>query len=182
MQPGNTTFGAETGKTGRPDGDSESGLEPGSAKGRFRSRRDALTESRNWLTEPRTTVLIVLGGVVLAGGARKLLLAWKARKAVARLSAPNVTPQEIESVAQFGRSGLPELFRIFGEPPTSAQRDSAGRAISVLWAHDQLIAEEEQALGAQGIYRGMDCQATLSQGPHQRNPHPGDLWACFPGG
>jgi hypothetical protein len=150
MQPGNTTFGAETGKTGRPDGDSESGLEPGSAKGRFRSRRDALTKSRNWLTEPRTTVLIVLGGVVLAGGARKLLLAWKARKAVARLSAPNVTPQEIESVAQFGRSGLPELFRIFGEPPSSAQRDSAGRAISILWAHDQLIAEEEQALVRRG--------------------------------
>jgi len=117
---------------------------------RTRSRRNALAESRNWLSEPRTTVLLVLGGVVLLGGGRKLMQAWKARKAVARLSEPDITPQEIESIAQFGRSGLPELFRIFGEAPSSSSRDAAGRAISVLWAHDQLIAEEEQALVRRG--------------------------------
>ncbi len=121
-----------------------------SEPGRARSRRDALAKSRNWLSEPRTTVLVVLGGVVVLGGGRKLMQAWKARKAVARLSEPDVTPREIESVAQFGRSGLAELFRIFSEPPASPSRNAAGRAISVLWAHDQLIAEEEQALVRRG--------------------------------
>jgi hypothetical protein len=95
-------------------------------------------------------VLVVLGGVVLLGGGRKLFQAWKARQAVARLSEPDVTPQEVESVARFGRSGLPELFRLFGEPPSSLLRDAAGRAIAALWAHDQLIAEEEQALVRRG--------------------------------
>ncbi len=133
MQPGSKTSGAGDGEPGRA-----------------RSRRKALAEGRNWLSEPRTTVLIVLGGVVLLGGGRRLLQAWKARKAVARLSEPDITPGEIESVAQFGRSGLPELFRIFGEPQFTSSRDAAGRAISVLWAHDQLIAEEEQALVRRG--------------------------------
>ncbi|MGB0067459.1 MAG: hypothetical protein WBQ11_05375, partial [Isosphaeraceae bacterium] len=150
MQPGSKTSGVGDGETGRSESDSDSGLAPGSRKGRSRSRRNALAESRNWLSEPRTTVLVVLGGVVLLGGGRKLLHAWKARKAVARLSEPDITPREIESVAQFGRSGLPELFRTFGEPPSASLRDAAGRAISVLWAHDQLIAEEEQALVRRG--------------------------------
>ena len=95
-------------------------------------------------------MLVVLGSVVLVGGGRRLLQAWKARKAVARLSQPDVTPQEIESVAPFGRSGLHELFRIFSEPSSTTLRDAAGQAISVLWAHDQLIAEEEQALVRRG--------------------------------
>jgi hypothetical protein len=150
MQPGSKTSGVKDGATGRSESDEERGLEAGWVKGRSRSRRNALAESRNWLSEPRTTVLVVLGGVVLLGGGRKLLQAWTARKAVARLSEPNITPREIESVAQFGRSGLPELFRIFGEPPASTLRAAAGRAISVLWAHDQLIAEEEQALVRRG--------------------------------
>jgi len=150
MQPGSKTSGTGAGETGRTENDLDVGLAPGSGKGRSRSRRNALAESRNWLSEPRTTVLVVLGGVVVLGGGRKLMQAWKARKAVARLSEPDITPREIESVAQFGRSGLPELFRIFGEPPSSSSRDAAGRAISVLWAHDQLIAEEEQALVRRG--------------------------------
>ena len=150
MQPGSKTSGAGDGETGHSESDSDGGLEPGTGKSRSRSRRDALAESRNWLREPRTTVLIVLGGVVLLGGGRRLLQAWQARKAVARLGEPNITPGELESVAQFGRSGLPELFRIFGEPPSASLRDAAGRAISVLWAHDQLIAEEEQALVRRG--------------------------------
>lgn len=150
MQPGSKTSGVGDGERGRSESNSDSGLAPGSRKGRSRSRRNALAESRNWLSEPRTTVLVVLGGVVLLGGGRKLLHAWKARKAVARLSEPDITPREIESVAQFGRSGLPELFRTFGEPPSASLRDAAGRAISVLWAHDQLIAEEEQALVRRG--------------------------------
>ena len=100
MQPGCKTSGVGDGETGRSESDSDSGLSPGSGKGRSRSRRDALAESRSWLSEPRTTVLVVLvvlGGVVLLGGGRKLLQAWKARKAVARLSEPDITPREIES-------------------------------------------------------------------------------------
>jgi hypothetical protein len=149
MQPGNTR-GAENEKLSRSDSDSDRSLETAPSKSDFRSRRNALAESRNWLTEPRTAVLVVLGTVILAGGGRKLMQAWKARKALARLNEPNITPREIEAVAQFGRSGLPELFRIFGEPPSSAHREAAGRAISVLWAHDQLIAEEEQAFVRRG--------------------------------
>ena len=129
MQPESKTSGVGDRERGRSESDSDSGLAPGSRKGRFRSRRNALAESRNWLSEPRTTVLVVLGGVVLLGGGRKLLHAWKARKAVARLSEPDITPREIEYVAQFGRSGLPELFRIFGEPPSASLRPPpAGRS------------------------------------------------------
>ncbi len=149
MQPGSKTSGKEDDEPGRSEAESDSSRSPAIAKGRGRSRRDALAAGRNWLSEPRTTVLVVLGGVVLLGGGRRLLQAWKARQSVARLSEPDVTPQEIDSVARFGRSGLAELFRIFGEP-SSSLREAAGRAISVLWAHDQLIAEEEQALVRRG--------------------------------
>ena len=150
MQPGSKTNGQEDGEPGRSETESDSSQSPALAKGRSRSRRNAMAEGRNWLTEPRTTVLVVLGGVVLLGGGGKLLQAWKARKAVARLGEPDVTTQEIESVAQFGRSGLAELFRIFGESSSSPLREAAGRAIAALWAHDQLIAEEEQALVRRG--------------------------------
>jgi hypothetical protein len=150
MQPASKTSAVGGGETGRPGNDLDSGQGSGPGKGRFRSRRSALVQGRNWLSEPRTTVLVVLGGVVLLGGGRKLFQAWKARQAVARLSEPDVTPQEVESVARFGRSGLPELFRLLGEPPSSLLREAAGRAIAALWAHDQLIAEEEQALVRRG--------------------------------
>jgi len=95
MQPGSKTSGTGAGETGRTENDLDVGLAPGSGKGRSRSRRNALAESRNWLSEPRTTVLVVLGGVVVLGGGRKLMQAWKARKAVARLSEPDITPREI---------------------------------------------------------------------------------------
>jgi len=48
MQPGTKTSGTGDGEPGRS-----------------RSRRNALAKSRNWLSEPRTTVLVVLGGVIL---------------------------------------------------------------------------------------------------------------------
>ena len=182
MQPGGKTSGVGDGETGRSESDSDSGLSPGSKKGRSRSRRNALAESRSWLSEPRTTVLVVLGGVVLVGGGRKLLHAWKARKAVARLSEPDITPREIEYVAQFGRSGLPELFRIFGEPPSSSLRDAAGRAIAVLWAHDQLIAEEEQALVRRGYTVEWIARRRYPRALLGRNSHPGDVWATVSAG
>ena len=95
-------------------------------------------------------MLVVLGGVALIGGGRRLLQAWNARKAVTRLEEPDITPAEIESVSAFGRSGLTELFRIFGESTRSDLREAAGRAIANLWAQDQLIAEEEKALVRRG--------------------------------
>ncbi len=61
-----------------------------------------------------------------------------------------MSPAEIRAVAAFGRAGLHDLFRIFGESPAAAHRDAAGRAIASLWAQDQLIAEEEQALVRRG--------------------------------
>ena len=139
-------------------------------------------KAANWLSEPRTTVLVVLGGVVLLGGGRQLLQAWKARKAVARLGEPDITPREIESVAQFGRSGLPELFRIFSEPPSASLRDAAGRAISVLWATrpahrrgraERWCAEDIPWSGSQGV---------AIPGRWGRNSHPGDVWATVSAG
>ena len=118
---------------------------------RFRSRRQALGKGRSWLSEPRTAVLIVVGGVLLVGGGRRLLRLWHERKGLARLAEPGVTPEEIEAAARFGRSGLAELFRLFAEAPAQTLRDAAGRAISALWAEDQLIAEEEQALARRGF-------------------------------
>jgi hypothetical protein len=96
-------------------------------------------------------VLLVLGAVVFVGGGRRLLLAWASRKAVARLSEPDVRPDEIEQATRFGRAGLYELFRIFGEGKTAAQREAAGRALALLWASDQLIAEEEKAFVRRGL-------------------------------
>ena len=69
---------------------------------------------------------------------------------MARLGEPGVSPSEIEAAVRFGRDGLIELFRIFGESPSSPHRHSAGRAIAALWAQDQLIGEEEQALVRRG--------------------------------
>ena len=83
-------------------------------------------------------MLLVVGGVLLVGGGRRLLQLWQARKGLARLAEPDVTPEEIEAVARFGRSGLAELFRLFAEAPladaTRRRRDapsaSSGRRIS----------------------------------------------------
>ncbi len=80
MQPGSKTRGREDDEPGRSEAESDSSRSPAIAKGRGRSRRNAIAEGRNWLSEPRTTVLVVLGGVVLLGGGRRLLQAWKARK------------------------------------------------------------------------------------------------------
>jgi hypothetical protein len=107
-------------------------------------------QGRSWLFEPRTAVLIVVGGVLAVGGGRRLLQIWQARKGLARLAQPDVSPEEIEAAAHFGRASLSELFRIFAEAPAQPLRDAAGRAISILWAEDQLIAEEEQALARRG--------------------------------
>ena len=86
-----------------------------------------------------------------------------------------MTPAEIMAVAAFGRAGLHDLFRIFGESPAVSHRDAAGRAIASLWAQDQLIAEEEQALRAQGLRGDLERAQALSPGHSNRDSDHGDL-------
>ena len=104
-----------------------------------------------WLGDPRSAVLIVLGTVLILGGGRKLLKGWRSRNAVARLGARNVSVEAVEEVASHGRAGLFDLFRILGTAETETLRHAAGHALTVLWAGDQLIAEEEQAVVRRGF-------------------------------
>ncbi len=105
---------------------------------------------RNWLAEPKSAVWMVLAAVVIIGGGRRLRWAMRANKAVGRLGAPDVTPDEIEAVAHFGRSGAWELLRIFSSTDSESRRMAAGRALTRLWRDDQLVAEEEQAILRRG--------------------------------
>jgi hypothetical protein len=105
---------------------------------------------RNWFSEPKSAVWMVLAAVVIIGGGRRLRWAMRARRAVARLAAPDVTPEQIESVAEFGRSGAWELLRIFSSTDPEPRRMAAGRALTRLWRHDELVAEEEQAILRRG--------------------------------
>jgi hypothetical protein len=89
---------------------------------------------------------------------------------VARLAEPDVTVAEIESVAEFGRAGLAELFRIFGESPAMPLRHAAGRALAALWAADQLIAEEEQALVRRGYAADWKARRRYPRGMRSEIP------------
>lgn len=117
-------------------------------------RRTALRAQggRNrWLGEPRNAVLIVLASVFLFGGGRKLRQAWLARRAVGRLEDPEVSVEAIAASPQFGRAALIELFRLLSDGRTAEVRDAAGHALSVLWARDELIVEEEKAIARRGF-------------------------------
>lgn len=103
---------------------------------------------------PRGAVLLILGSVVLIGGGRRLLLAARARRAIDRLGDPDVTPDEVLRAADHGRAGLPDLFRLLTEGRTPERREAAGRALSRIWAADDLIPEEEQAV----VRRGFACR------------------------
>jgi hypothetical protein len=115
-------------------------------------RERAATEvgRRRWLSEPKTAIWFVLGAAVLIGGGRKLSAWWRARKAVLRLGESNVTPAEIEAVAEHGRAGVYELLRVFSSSPAEASRVAAGRALARLWLLDQLVPEEEKAIVRRG--------------------------------
>lgn len=117
----------------------------GRAKGPARGRWE------RWVSEPRSAVLFVLFSVLLLGGGRKLRQSLRARGAVGRLEDPGVTPEAIAAAADHGRAGLTELFRILGSAEAETVRDAAGHALSVLWARDELIAEEEKALVRRGF-------------------------------
>jgi hypothetical protein len=99
-------------------------------------------------------VLVVLFLIVVIGGGRKLLRTWRGRGAIGRLGAPDVSIEDIDAAVAFGREGLMDLFQVLGTAETSELRHAAGHALSVLWARDELIAEEEQAL----VRRGFDVR------------------------
>src|SRR5436305_13061904 len=109
MRQGNKTTGAVS-DSAEASRRSSPSLAPSQGQGR---QPKASQEGRNWLSEPRTAVLVILGAVVSIGGGRRLLQALRARKAVARLAEKDVGPAEIRAVAAVGRAGLHDLFRIF---------------------------------------------------------------------
>jgi hypothetical protein len=126
-------------------------MQPGSASERPVGRRaTANATRRHWLSEPKSAVWVALAAVVLIGGGRKLRSWWRARKAVARLGEFDVTPAEIEAVAEHGRAGVWELLRIFSSSTSETARQAAGGALARLWLQDQLVAEEEQAIVRRG--------------------------------
>jgi hypothetical protein len=96
-------------------------------------------------------VLLVLFLIVLIGGGRKLLRSWRGRGVLGRLTAPGVTVEDAAAAVEFGREGLMDLFRILGTAESAEVRSAAGHALSILWARDELIAEEEQALVRRGF-------------------------------
>src|SRR5262249_39036714 len=61
------------------------------------------------------------------------------------------TTAPVEPAAERGRGGLMGLVPLLGSARSEAQRQSAGYALSVLWARDELIAEEEKALVRRGF-------------------------------
>jgi hypothetical protein len=113
---------------------------------------------------------MALAAIILIGGGRRLLWAWRARRAVSRLSDSSVTAEEIEAVAAYGRAGAWELLRIFSTSESAPIREAAGRALARLWRDDELVAEEEQAL----VRRG--CAVTW----HARRRYPRSLRAAIP--
>jgi hypothetical protein len=118
--------------------------DPRRSDGQASSRRD-------WLREPKSAVWMALAAIILIGGGRRLHWAWRARKAVGRLSEPGVTSEEIEAVAEYRRSGVWELLRIFSTSESEPLRTAAGRSLARLWKRDELVGEEEQALVRRGF-------------------------------
>jgi hypothetical protein len=136
-----------------PHASEPAGSASGPLKARARSRQGPdSSPGQHWIFEPKTAIWIGLGAALVIGGGRKLLATWRSRRAVARLSLPRLTTEDIEVVADHGRSGVWELLRIFSEPSTPAElQAAAGRALARLWRSDELVAEEEQAIVRRGF-------------------------------
>ena len=83
--------------------------------------------------------------------AAKIWEAWRTRKAIRLLEDEKVTPGAVLAAARHGRAGLLELFRLLGSSENEAVRDAAGYALSVIWARDELIGEEEKAVVRRGF-------------------------------
>ncbi|MBX6315844.1 MAG: hypothetical protein IRY99_23465 [Isosphaeraceae bacterium] len=99
---------------------------------------------------PGDIVFLVVAAALILGGGRKWLQSLRARRAIARLREPEVSAEEIEASAAYGREALWELFRLLGTAPDPSRRDAAGRALARLWVEDQLIAEEEKGIITRG--------------------------------
>ncbi len=134
-----------------------------------RTGREPVTR-RNWLREPRSAVWFVLAAIVLIGGGRRLRWGLRARKAVARLADPAVSPDEIEAAAEFGREGVWELLRVYSTTESDAVRTAAGRALSRLWKENQLVAEEEQAVVRRGYAVEWKARRRYPRGLHAEIP------------
>lgn len=129
-------------------------IEPGArAPGVPRGRRPAQPDRGpwDWVTQPRSTVLLLLALIVGIGGLRRLREAWRARALVARLEEPDPAPSDLLLAGSLGRAALVPLFQILGHAESPALRDAAGRALACVWASDHLIGEEEQALVRRGF-------------------------------
>ncbi len=104
----------------------------------------------DWVADPRSAVLLTLGSILVIGGGRKWLKTLNGRRAVSRLSEPNVTAEEIARAGSYGREGLLDFFRLLGTDVDALRREAAGRTVAALWKRDDLIAEEEKALVRRG--------------------------------
>lgn len=115
-----------------------------------RPQRIADPSFRDWLTQPSSSVfLVLLLALVLGGGAKWVQLA-RARRAVDRISGDDPEVEAIAEAAEHGRAGVADLFRLLAHPTKPEIRIAAGRALSRLWKADQLIPEEEQAIVSRG--------------------------------
>ncbi len=148
---------------------------PGSA----RAPQPRLGTRRSWLRQPKSAVWMVLAAIVLIGGGRRLLWSWRARKAVARLSEPDVTAEELEAVADFGRAGAWELLRIFSTTESETTRTAAGLALARLWRADQLVAEEEKAVVRRGFAVTWSARRRYPRALHAEIPLVADYGVPF---
>jgi hypothetical protein len=124
--------------------------------------------------EPRSVVLFILAAVLIGGGGRKLRQILRARNAVGKLEAGEATVEEIEASADHGRAALIPLFQLLGESSNDERRTAAGHALSVIWARDEMIGEEEKALLRRGYKvdwkarrrypRGLRSEIPVTQG------------------
>ncbi len=108
----------------------------------------------SWLDrvgDPRNGVFLVLALALLIGGGRKWLLAMRARRVVDRLAGDAPALEDIAESATHRRSALPDLFRLLSSSSVPEVRAASGRALSRLWADDQLVTEEEQAIVVRGF-------------------------------
>jgi hypothetical protein len=122
----------------------------GPAANRRRFLRKTSPGWAGWLTDPRSTVLVLLALIVGLGGGRRWLQAIRGRRAIGRLEDPGVAPQEVRAAAEHGRGALMELFRLLGTGQDPAVREAAGQALATLWARDELVDEEEMAIVRRG--------------------------------
>ena len=101
--------------------------------------------------DSKYAVWAALAVAIVFGGGLKLWRGWKARRAIAKLADPKPTREQILEAAAHGRESLVELLRLQGTADDPSTRLAAGEALTILWAGDQLIAEEEKTIVRRGF-------------------------------